>query len=353
MKKLTGLALTLIALLFNSKVQAQVNYLNQSKADFDKHMQWFREAKYGMFIHFGLYSQLGGDYKGKPIEGYAEWIQAGADIPKEEYAQLIHSWNPSHFNADQIVQLAKDAGMKYLVVTTKHHEGFCLWDSKYTDYDIASTPMKGRDLIQELATACKKKGIRFGTYYSIIDWHHDSQYRNSDGKNGWDKWGQVAMKPDQRAVYIQYMKNQLKELIVKYDTDMLWFDGDWVNWWDMAAGQELYQYLRELKPSLIINNRVAKREQFKRDFGTPEQEHLSAKVDYDWEACYTLNNSWGFKRSDSAWKSPEEVNKKLVEINTQGGNLLLNIGPDGNGEVPAISKEILLKAAAERKGQAK
>src|SRR5690606_1897783 len=124
---------------------------------------------YGMFIHFGLYSQLGGIYKGNSTKGYAEWIQSEMNIPKAAYSELINTWNPKDFNADRIVQLAKDAGMKYIVLTTKHHEGFCLWDSPYTDYDIASTPMKGRDLVRELSTACKKTGIRFGTYYSIID----------------------------------------------------------------------------------------------------------------------------------------------------------------------------------------
>lgn len=346
MIKATHCILSLLAMLFMNMGNAQVNNLKESKKDFDERMHWFREAKYGMFIHFGLYSQLGGIYKGNSTKGYAEWIQSEMNIPKAAYSELINTWNPKDFNADRIVQLAKDAGMKYIVLTTKHHEGFCLWDSPYTDYDIASTPMKGRDLVRELSTACKKAGIRFGTYYSIIDWHHDSQYVDPNGKGD---WGQILIKPEQKAAYIQYMKNQLKELVVKYDTDILWFDGDWVNWWDMAAGEDLYQYLRKLKPSLIINNRLAKRDQFKRDFGTPEQEHPGALLDYDWEACYTLNNSWGYKKSDNNWKSPTEVNTKLREINEKGGNLLLNIGPDANGNVPVASKEILLKAATERK----
>ena len=351
--KLKCMLFAMMMLWLSHVAVGQMNYLNESKTAFDTRMKWFREAKYGMFIHFGLYSQLGCEYEGKPVEGYAEWIQAGADIPKERYAYLLQNWNPSKFNADSIAQLAKDAGMKYIVLTTKHHEGFCLWDSPYTDFDIASTALKGRDLVQELATACKKRDLQFGAYYSIIDWHHDSQQRNPEGKDGGARWGQVVMKPEQKAVYIQYMKNQLKELIVKYDTDILWFDGDWVNWWDLQTGQDLYQYLRELKPSLIINNRVAKREKFKRDFGTPEQEHPGGMLNHDWEACYTLNNSWGFKKADENWKTSEEINKKLREINNMGGNLLLNIGPDGNGNIPAASKKILLKATIERKNSKK
>lgn len=336
--------LLLVALVLGSlsgKLWAQVNYLKESDADFQKRMEWFTNAKYGMFIHFGLYSQLGGIYDGKTVKGYAEWIQSSADISREEYARLIDTWNPQHFDADKIARLAKKAGMKYLVITTKHHEGFCLWDSEYTDFDIASSPMKGRDLIQELSDACKKQGIKFGTYYSIIDWNHPSQHRNDSGKDGWNRWGQVAMIPEKKQEYIAYMKNQIRELVEKYDTEILWFDGDWVNWWDMEIGEDLYQYIRALKPSIIINNRVAKRAQFKRDFGTPEQEHPGDALDHYWEACYTMNDSWGFKKEDHNWKSADKVYNQLMEINERGGNLLLNIGPDGEGNVPEESVQIL------------
>jgi alpha-L-fucosidase len=139
------------------------------------------------------------------------------------------------------------------------------------------------------------------------------------------------------------MKNQIKELIENYNTDILWFDGDWVEWWNNDVGIDLYNYIRELKPDIIINNRVGKRESFRKDFGTPEQKHIIEKVDYEWEACYTLNNSWGFKVNDLKWKSPETIYSKIREINSNGGNLLLNIGPDGNGNVPPKSIEILLE----------
>ncbi|MDR2272961.1 MAG: alpha-L-fucosidase [Sphingobacterium sp.] len=319
---------------------AQIGPLNESNADFDRRLKWFKDAKYGMFVHFGLYSQLAGKYNGKEVDGYAEWIQATADIPKEEYAKIIADWNPKDFNAETIVLLAKEAGMKYLVITTKHHDGFCLWDSKYTEFDIANSPMKGRDFIKELAEACHKYGLKFCTYYSIIDWHHDSQYRNT-GDNSWARWGQVAMKPDHKQEYITYMKNQLRELIETYNTEMIWFDGDWVAWWDMEQGMDLYAYLRKLKPSLIINNRVAKRDHFKYDFGTPEQEHPDSAQRYLWEACYTMNDSWGFKQQDHNWKTPEDIFVKLGEINGKGGNLLLNIGPDGDGRIPPASVTIL------------
>ncbi len=317
------------------------DYINESDKDFSKRMEWFVDAKFGMFIHFGLYSSLGGIYKGKSVDGYAEWIQSTADISSSEYSELIKTWNPYDFNADKIVKLAKDAGMKYLVITTKHHEGFCLWNSKYTDFDIASTLMKDRDIVRELADACKKYNIRFGTYYSIIDWHHSSQERNSEGKDSWGWWAQVAMKNGKKSEYIQYMKNQIKELITEYETDILWFDADWVDWWTMEDGKDLYQYIRSLKPSVIINNRVAKRKEFKKDFGTPEQEHPSDSLDHYWEACYTMNESWGYKSEDNKWKSADDILMKLNEINSNGGNLLLNIGPDGKGCVPDESIDIL------------
>ena len=319
------------------------NYLEESRLDYVKRIQWFTDAQYGMFIHFGLYSQLGGEWEGKEIDHYAEWIQANADIPAQVYAMLTSTFNPKDFNADFIAKTAKDAGMKYIVITSKHHEGFCLWDSEYTNFDVASTPFAGRDILAELSAACKKQGIRFGTYYSIIDWHHPAQERNIDGEDSGNRWGNVRLKSGRKEEYINYMKNQIRELIEKYDTDILWFDGDWVYWWDMASGKELYQYIRELKPEILINNRVAKRVIFKKDFGTPEQEHPGESLEYEWEACYTMNHSWGYKKSDNNWKDAQTVYDKLQDINAKGGNLLLNIGPDGNGNVPKESVEILLR----------
>lgn len=322
---------------------AQKNYLEESTDEYDQRMKWFTDAKYGMFIHFGLYSQLGGVWEGEDQDHYAEWIQANADIPSQVYAMLTATFNPKDFDAELIAKTAKDAGMKYIVITSKHHEGFCLWDSDYTNFDVASTPFKGRDILAELSAACKKYGLKFCTYYSIIDWHHPSQERNVDGKNSRSRWSNVRMKSGKKQEYISYMKNQIRELIEKYDTEMLWFDGDWVYWWDMNSGEDLYQYIRELKPDILINNRVAKRAIFKKDFGTPEQKHPDASLKHEWEACYTLNHSWGFKKSDTDWKSPQTVFDKLQDINGKGGNFLLNVGPDGNGVVPQASIDILLE----------
>ncbi len=341
-------SLLLMLLLLNSGLMAQerVNYLNESEEAFQNRMQWFLDAKYGMFIHFGLYSQLGGIYKGNDEGRYAEWIQANQQIPKSEYSKLIDTWNPEKFDADKIVKLAKKAGMKYLVITTKHHEGFCLWNSEYTDFDIDNSPMKGRNFIKEISDACKKYGIRFGTYYSIIDWNHPSHDIPNTAEeidSSHNRWMDLKLVEGKKAEYVQYMKNQIKELIEKYDTDILWFDGDWVGYWTLEDGNDLYQYCRELKPEIIINNRVSKRKIFKKDFGTPEQEHPGETLNHYWEACYTMNDSWGFKIKDTDWKSPQVIYEKLQDITGKGGNFLLNVGPDGNGKVPKEAIEILLE----------
>ena len=190
MKRILAILLVFCSL----SLTAQIDYVNESREDYLKRMKWFKDARYGMFIHFGLYSQLGGVWEEKVTGKYAEWIQANADIPAQVYAMLISSFNPKDFDADFIACTAKNAGMKYIVITSKHHEGFCLWDSEYTNFDVSSTPFAGRDILAELSAACKKHGLKFCTYYSIIDWHHPSQERNIDGHNPWTRWGNVRMK---------------------------------------------------------------------------------------------------------------------------------------------------------------
>ena len=326
MKTLSKVLLLLLA-------SAQLLSAKETKEQFDARMQWFDEAKFGLFIHWGSYSTLKGIWKGKPIKKYAEWIQANADIPKEEYEPIAKLFNPSKFDADEWIKTAKQAGMKYLVITTKHHEGFCLWDSKYTKYDIKDAAGVDRDILGELSAACKKYGVKFGTYYSIIDWHHPTQ-KPATG-NSWAKWGNPDWtSPTAKAEYVKYMKAQLKELVDLYDTEIFWFDGDWWKNWTMADGEDLYAYLREIQPKAIINNRVGKRGRSKIDFGTPENFTPGTKLDYYWEACWTINHSWGYKEHDKNWKTTKQLVQKLVDINSKGGNLLLNVGPTAEGEFP-------------------
>lgn len=342
------ITIMMFALLGTSFVSAEKpTFREESLEAYNARIQWFAEAEYGMFIHFGVYSQLGGEWKGQPGRKmkYAEWIQSDFDIPREEYAALIKDFNPAQFDADFIVSTAKKAGMKYLVITSKHHDGFCLWDSKYTEFDAGSTPFKGRDILAELNEACKKHGLKFGLYYSIIDWNHETQEPNLNAKkkHPFHTWGKPIMREGGKEVYVDYMTNQVLELIENYDPALLWFDADWVGWWTVGDGIQLYNTIRKASPNAIINNRVGPRGWFEADYVTTEQNHFKDGFPKHWEACYTMNKSWGYKKSDNNWKKPETVYAKLKDINEKGGNLLLNVGPDGNGVIPAESVTILLE----------
>jgi alpha-L-fucosidase len=285
---------------------------------------WFREAKYGMFIHWGIYAVPAGEWNGQKIKGVGEWIMHRAKIPIPEYEKFAAQFNPVKFNAREWVRVARNAGMKYLVITSKHHDGFSMYDTKVNDYDIVdATPFK-RDPMQELAAACKAEGIKFGFYYSIMDWHHPNANKQNAER------------------YIGQMKEQLRELVIKYDPALLWFDGEWVDWWDQEKGKELEKFLRALKPALIINNRIGKRKMTDGDYETPEQTIPKAAMGTRlWETCMTLNDTWGYKRDDHNWKSPQEVVRKLADIASKGGNFLLNVGPDAQGVIPPESVRIL------------
>jgi alpha-L-fucosidase len=323
-----------------------VTLVDESLADYNQRMKWFAEAQYGMFIHFGLYSHLGGEWKGEKVPWYGEWLQAKKNIPREEYATIISEFNPEKFDAEFIARTAKEAGMKYLVITSKHHDGFCLWDSKHTEFDVASTPFKGRDILAELSKACKSHGLKFGIYYSIIDWHHPSQSpKDPTHSSPMRGWGQTVIKDGKKEEYITYQTNQLLELISNYQPDMLWFDGDWTDWWTMDDGIVLYNTLRKVSPNIIVNNRVAKRNGFELDFVTQEQKHFKEVFPKHWEGCYTMNKSWGFKKGDNEWKDAKTIYAKIKDINEKGGNLLLNIGPDGQGIVPPESVTVLKETA--------
>ena len=312
-------------------------------------MQWWRQARFGMFIHWGLYSVPAGTYKGKKISGIGEWIMENADIPVAEYEKFAKKFNPVKFNADQWVQIAKNAGMKYIVLTSKHHDGFCLWDSKVSKYDIMDATSFKRDILKELSVACRKHGIRLCFYHSIMDWHHpDAQapfYPNyNDGSR---------TNPNFSRYVKTYLKPQLGELITNYGPlGVLWFDGEWIKDWTEPQGIELYNYVRSLQPDIIINNRVGKGRKsmqgitkegnFAGDFGTPEQEIPPTGLPgVDWETCMTMNNTWGFKSYDNNWKSKEDLLRKLVDIASKGGNFLLNVGPTSEGLIPEASVERL------------
>jgi alpha-L-fucosidase len=285
---------------------------------------WFREARYGMFIHWGLYAVPAGEYHGQPVAGTGEWIMYMAKIPIPEYEQYARQFNPTRFNARAWARLARLAGMRYLVITAKHHEGFSMFGTRVNTYNIVqATPYK-RDPMLALAAACRAEGIQFCFYYSILDWHH----------------------PDANAAgvdrYVSQMKAQLRELVVNYDPAILWFDGWWVDWWTEARGKDLERYLRGLKPGLILNNRIGKATSADGDYDTPEQAiPTSAQGRRLWETCMTLNDTWGYRKDDHHWKSPADVVHNLADIASKGGNYLLNVGPTAEGVIPPAAARVL------------
>ncbi|MGW8399650.1 alpha-L-fucosidase [Streptomyces lydicus] len=295
---------------------------------------WWRQDRFGMFLHFGAYSQLEGEYT-RPdgtVCRNAEWIERECGIPEEEYEKRAATFNPSAFDAEAIVKAAKDAGQRYLVITSKHHDGYAMWPTKQNTWNLRdhSAFDPRRDLLAELKKATDAAGIKLGFYYSIWDWH-DPDFAD----------------PATFPRYKQRMYGQLKELIDNYDPALLWFDGEWdadrpANRWSRRDGADLQAYLHGLNPRLIVNNRVGKREVVDGDFGTPEQEIPAEPVDGQlWESCMTLNDHWGFARYDTHWKSPATVVRNLLDVASRGGNYLLNVGPDKYGRIPQPSVDRL------------
>ncbi|MCX6281956.1 MAG: alpha-L-fucosidase [Bacteroidetes bacterium] len=306
----------------------------------DTQMKWWREARFGMFIHWGLYSVPAGTWNEKT--GYGEWIRTSAEIPLETYEQFMPRFNPVGFNADEWVKAARDAGMRYIVITSKHHDGFCMFDTKQTDFNIMKTPFK-RDPMKELAVACEKYGLKFCFYYSIMDWHHPDYLPRRE----WEKDRTVGDADYNK--YVAYMKAELKELLTQYgNIGVLWFDGEWEPTWNQTRGLDLYNYVKGLQPSILVNNRVGagrldmegltKQGMFGGDFGTPEQQIPPTGLPgTDWETCMTMNDHWGYNSNDKNFKSSKEIIRMLVDIASKGGNYLLNVGPTSLGTFPRES----------------
>lgn len=284
--------------------------------DRDQRMKWWREARFGMFVHWGLYAQL----------GRHEWVMNRERIPIAEYEKLAGTWKPKERPAREWAKLAKQSGMKYMVMTTKHHEGFCLWDTKQTDYN-AKKHGPGRDLVLEYVEACREFGLKVGFYYSLMDWHHP------DGAN-------CAKDEAARKRFIEFTDGCVKELCTNYGKiDILWYDVSWPlrspELWESARRNAM---VRKLQPDIIINNRS----QLPEDFGTPE-EHVTAEgKGRDWEACMTFNGSWGYMPSAIDWRPVREVISMLRTAAGGQGNLLLNIGPKPDGSVPEEAYERLI-----------
>jgi alpha-L-fucosidase len=316
--KLLGAGAAATALPLEARAQSNPPPVPQesaeTKADRERRMRWWHEAKFGMFIHWGLYSVL----------GRHEWVQEMEGIPATEYAKLAKEFRPRPNAAREWAQLAKRAGQRYMVMTTKHHEGFCLFDTKTTDF-CAPRQGPGRDLVREYVEAARAEGLRVGFYYSLMDWHHPDGAR-------------CATDEAARRRFVDYIHTHLRELLTNYGkVDILWYD---VSWPLDAAGWESERMNRmvfELQPDIIVNNR----NKLAGDFSTPEQQITAAEAGRAWESCMTMNDSWGYHRADDGWKSPKQIIRNLITCAHDGGNYLLNIGPKPDGTVPLESAAIL------------
>ncbi|MCY4071881.1 MAG: alpha-L-fucosidase [Chloroflexi bacterium] len=300
--------------------------------------KWFTRDRFGMFIHWGLYA----------LPARHEWVKQREEIPDEQYAPYFKYFNPVRFDPGKWADLARDAGMKYMVITSKHHEGFCLWDSQQTDYKATNTPWE-KDLLAEVVEAFRSRGLKVGFYYSLIDWHHPDftvdrihSQRNHPDRDSLNRGRDMSK-------YRDYMKNQVRELLSNYGKiDVIWYDfsypgedGKGRDDWDSEGLEALS---RSLQPEIIINNRLDLPSSV--DFHTPEQFQPREWLRVDgepvvWETCQTFSGSWGYHRDEATWKSPGQLIRMLVNTVATGGNLLMNVGPTASGELDYRAVEAL------------
>ena len=323
---------------------------DETDAEKAARMQWWTDARFGMFIHWGLYA----------LPARHEWVRNRERITNEQYEKYFKHFNPDLYNPKEWARQAKEAGMKYVVLTSKHHEGFCLWDTKYTDYKATNTPI-GRDLLKEYVDAFRAEGIRIGFYYSLIDWHHPDftidrihPLRIDNGTK--EQYAKLNEGKDM-AKYRQYMKDQITELLTNYGKiDIIWFDysypgenGKGHEDWDSEG---LLKLARTLQPGIIVDNRLDLNDVWGGwDIQTPEQVKVASHPTWNgkkvhWETCQTFSGSWGYYRDETTWKSPAQLIELLSETVSKGGNLLLNVGPTARGEFDYRATE-RLKAMGE------
>ncbi len=356
MKAIYKMLLALVLIMGMSK---GVLYAQVSRMPDSARMKWWEEARFGMFIHWGVYAQFGGVYRGhEQARGGAEWIMNRSKIPVDEYQAMAQQFNPTAYNPDEWVRMAKDAGMKYLIITAKHHDGFALFETKASKWNMVDATPYGKDVLKPLAEACRKYGVKLGFYYSQAqDWNNPGGsaarklmregWPNPDSTNidaytlahhgHWDPKQETASFND-------YIKNvsvpQVKELLSNYgDIAVLWWDTP-TNMTDEAAN--MLQEQLALQPNIITNDRL-KRPNFPGDTKTPEQKipDWSELEGKHWETCMTMNGTWGYRTSDQKWKSAETLIRNLVDIASKGGNYLLNVGPKPDGSFPQESIERL------------
>lgn len=327
-----------LVFIMNTQINAQITEMwdkTISEQQGNPKTQWFQEAKFGLFVHWGLFAQHAGEWNGKRYYGISEWVMNRGKIPVADYSKLAQEFNPVKFNADEWVKLANDAGIKYMVITAKHHEGFAMFDSKASDFDIMHTPFK-RDPLKELSVACQKGNVKLGFYYSqFLDWHEPN-----GGGNDWDF---IEKNKDYKSYYQSKSIPQIRELLTNYGPlGLIWFD--------MPGGlskeetQALIDEARKLQPTCLLSSRVGQGLGDFRDFG--DGEVPSTVVKGPWEAIFTHNDSWGYSKFDYNFKTPREIIRLLTDIVSKGGNLMLNVGPKADGTIPETSIKCL-KAVGE------
>lgn len=305
----------------------------ETEAQKTQRMKWWTDARFGMFIHWGLYA----------LPARHEWVKNRERITTEQYQKYFDIFNPDLYNPKEWALMAKEAGMKYVVLTAKHHEGFCLWDSKFTDYKSTNTPL-GKDIIREYVDAFRAEGLKVGFYYSLIDWHHPDYTidRNHPQRQDYDTAYTRLNKGRDMNRYREYMKNQVRELLTNYgEISIIWFDfsfpgknGKGHQDWD---SENLLKLARSLQPGIIVDDRLDLRDvEGGWDFTTPEQYKVTKWPEVNgkkvaWETCQTFSGSWGYYRDETSWKSPAQLIELLAESVSKGGNLLLNVGPTARG----------------------
>ncbi|MFP4060849.1 MAG: alpha-L-fucosidase [Bacteroidales bacterium] len=345
-KTITFILIGFVLNLFFTELAGQEKEPSKAWKEREERTRWFQNDRFGMFIHWGIYA----------IPARGEWVRNKEEITIEEYQPFFEQFNPVDYNPSEWAKLAKKAGMKYAVMTAKHHDGFCLWDTKYTEYKVTNTPAK-RDLLKEYVEAFRAEGLKVGLYYSLVDWYHPDYPAYGDYSHPMRENEDWKNKTHDFDNYIKYMHNQVEELVTNYGKiDILWFDFSYGEMkgekWEAT---KLVKMARKHQPGVLIDNRLGGRmesrepEVYAGDFEGPEQ-YIPEKGVFDddgfripWEACITMNNSWGYNMTDNNFKSPDFIIQTLVNCVSKGGNLLLNVGPDALGNIPDKSVETLLE----------
>lgn len=333
----------LLLALIGFQAPAQEKYKTETPEQKSKRMSWWTDARFGMFIHWGLYA----------LPARHEWVKNYERMTNEQYQKYFEEFNPDLYNAKEWARMAKEAGMKYVVLTSKHHEGFCLFDSKFTDYKATNTPF-GRDIIKEYVEAFRAEGLKVGFYYSLIDWHHPDYTidRVHPQRQETDSAYVRLNKGKDMAKYREYMKNQVRELLTNYgEISVIWFDfsfpgknGKGRDDWDSEG---LLKLVRSLQPNIIVDDRLdLKDKSYGWDFESPEQRKVEKWPELNgqkvyWETCQTFSGSWGYFRDETSWKSNAQLLELLIESVSKGGNLLLNVGPTARGQFDYRAKDRL------------